>query len=381
MLKGSTLLHPKQEEALPILPIFMLNMQKPASWRQIQRENFTRMNELADFLELDECARAQLLQPASFVLNLPRRLASKIRKNDLSDPIARQFIPTCQELEKGFLFEKDPVQDTEFRLTDRLLQKYPGRALLVTTGACAMHCRYCFRQNYEYPTGGAFDKELSILKERQDIEEVILSGGDPLSLSDEKLFGLLDKLSKISHIKRFRLHTRFPIGIPERLDESFLLQFSKLNTPVWVVLHTNHANELDEEVLSALKCWQRAGAILLNQSVLLKGVNDSLEVLKELCQTLINNGILPYYLHQLDKVEGASHHEVDPQKGLEIVDQLRKELSGYGVPLYVQEIPHESSKTPLTQERLPVIQVEPHIRLTSRSPKSSIDFPSISSTF
>jgi EF-P beta-lysylation protein EpmB len=328
----------------------MQHPHQPTLWRQIQRENFTRLEDLCDFLELDQEARSKLLPSARFVLNLPKRLASLMKKGDLDDPLARQFLPFSQETLKSEHFEKDPVEDTSFQLTPRLLQKYPGRALLVTTGACAMHCRYCFRQNYDYPSSSKnFDEELFLLSKREDIEEVILSGGDPLSLSDEALFGIISDLCSKTHIKRLRIHTRFPIGIPQRLDESFLEKFSKITIPVWVILHINHANELDDDLFLWLKRWQRSGALLLNQSVLLKGVNDSFEALKQLSSTLINHGILPYYLHQLDRVEGSSHYEVDPKKGTEITTQLRAYLSGYGVPLYVQEIPHQSSKTPMIQ--------------------------------
>lgn len=317
-------------------------------WRQVQRENFTSLDKLADFLELDAAGRANLCPSPRFVLNLPRRLASKIKKNDLSDPLARQFLPLSDELLIDTSFEKDPVKDERFQLTPRLLQKYSSRALLVTSGACAMHCRYCFRQNYNYPSmPQGFEKELEILRNKPEIEEVILSGGDPLSLSDATLFSLIDQLCEIDHIKRLRFHTRFPVGIPERLDSHFLERFAKIKLPVWVVLHINHAQELDEDIYGALARWQRAGALLLNQSVLLKGVNDTLQDLKELSQALVNHGILPYYLHQLDRVQGAGHFEVAQEKGSELVGQLRAQLSGYGVPLYVKEEAYQPSKTPL----------------------------------
>jgi EF-P beta-lysylation protein EpmB len=326
----------------------MQSLSSPALWRKIQRENFTSIEKLADFLQLDAASRIQLLPHPKFVLNLPKRLAQKIAKNDLQDPIARQFLPLSEELLVFPQFEKDPVKDENFQLTPRLLQKYHGRALLITSGACAMHCRYCFRQNYEYPSSShGFDQELEILRQTPSIEEIILSGGDPLSLSDETLFNLLDQLSSIDHIKRFRFHTRFPVGIPERLDEAFLSRFANIKRPVWVVLHINHARELDEDIFAALARWQKAGAILLNQAVLLKGVNDNLETLKELCLSLVNHGILPYYLHQLDRVQGAGHFEVDIDKGKALTQLLRAELSGYGVPLYVKEEAYQTSKTPL----------------------------------
>ncbi len=315
------------------------------SWRQIQRQNFTSWGALALFLELDPLLG---LPNPPFPLNLPRRLAEKIEKNQPNDPILLQFVPQQEEQAVTAGFVSDPVQDLRFRKEPKLLQKYQGRALLVTTSACAMHCRYCFRKNFSYETSRKdFSQEIASIAQDSSLKEVILSGGDPLSLADETLQDLLQKISSLSHIERIRFHTRFPIGIPERIDASFLQMLEKTTKQVFFVIHANHPKELDQDVLLALKQIQRLGIPVLNQSVLLRGVNDNIETLQTLCETLINHGILPYYLHQLDKVEGAAHFSVEKTKGKELIQELTKRLSGYGIPKYVAEIAGETSKTPL----------------------------------
>ncbi len=316
-----------------------------SSWRLLQRENFTHIDKLADFLELDPEKRAKLLKAPPFPLNFPKRLAEKVVKNSLSDPILRQFLPVVEEMEEVAGFLSDPVCDTSFQKTAHLLQKYGGRALLITTSACVMNCRFCFRQNYPYEGGvKTFGKELEILRNDLSIHEVILSGGDPLSLSDEKLGELIDALEKIPHLKLLRFHSRFPIGIPERITPKFVTLLKQTRLQPVFVLHTNHPSELDEEVFAALK---KMGVPLLSQTVLLRGVNDDAATLKELFLQLATNGILPYYLHQLDRVKQAHHFEVPIGKGKELIAALRKELPGYAVPTYVQEVAHKPHKTPL----------------------------------
>lgn len=317
-------------------------------WRKIQRTNFTSLDELASYLELDKNARRLLLMKPAFVLNLPRRLASKIQKNCLSDPILRQFVPLIEEEKKTLGFVADPVGDSAVQCSPKLLHKYEGRALLVSTSACAMHCRYCFRKNYPYETQNkGYEKELALLTADSSIEEVILSGGDPLSLSNESLYDLLTQLQNIPHIKRIRFHTRFPIGIPERIDEDFINCLKDHPFQYWFVVHVNHPIELDEDVLQALGKIQKLGIPVLNQAVLLKGVNDSKEVLEALFRKLSNQGIFAYYLHQLDKVQGSAHFEVEESKGLELIRYLETVLPGYAVPKYVREISGQPSKTPI----------------------------------
>lgn len=315
------------------------------TWRDLLRKNFVQWEKLADFLELDKEQRERILKKTDFPLNLPLRLARKIKKSTLNDPILKQFLPSLDELEKSEGFVLDPVADSHSCKTDKLLHKYSGRVLLVCTSACAMHCRYCFRKNFNYDTTGSlFDAEISLIAQDPSIHEVILSGGDPLSLSDRVLSQLTQALGRIPHVKRIRFHTRFPIGIPERIDTQFLHLLSSIPCQVIFVIHSNHADELDEEVLGALQNIQKLGITVLNQSVLLRDVNDTVEVLETLCNKLVDHGIIPYYLHQLDRVSGASHFEVSPEKGLWLVAELSKRLSGYAVPKYVQEIAGEPNK-------------------------------------
>ena len=290
--------------------------------------------------------RQQLSKAPRFPLNLPLRLAQKIPKKTLSDPILLQFLPTIQEgiPVEGFL--ADPVEDSSFQVAPKLLHKYEGRALLVCTGACVMNCRFCFRQNFDYTVvDKTFTEELKAIAQDSSIKEVILSGGDPLSLSDRSLQYLLQSISAIPHVKRIRFHTRFPIGIPERIDESFLNLLKQTPVQIWFILHTNHARELDVDVLSHLKKMQSLGVVLLSQTVLLRGVNDNITALKSLCETLVDHGIFPYYLHQLDRVRGAAHFEVSEEEGRALIAELSKQISGYAVPKYVREIPGEPGKT------------------------------------
>lgn len=317
-----------------------------APWRQIMRQNFTNWSKLADFLELDAEQRTHILVKTRFPLNLPVRLADKIKKGTLDDPILRQFLPTVDEEIVIPGFAKDPVGDDRVRCAPKLLHKYQGRVLLVCTSACAMHCRYCFRQNFDYEVQEkAFDKELAIIAADPSINEVILSGGDPLSLSNELLEDLLIRLGAIPHIRKVRFHTRFPVGIPERIDAGFIGMVRDSKLKIFIVIHANLAQELDDEVIAALTALRQAGAILLNQSVLLRGVNDSVEALQALCERLVDSGILPYYLHQLDRVQGAGHFEVTEGEGKALMRELAMRVPGYALPRYAKEIAGEPGKT------------------------------------
>jgi EF-P beta-lysylation protein EpmB len=321
-------------------------------WRQIQKENFTDWKKLLIFLELDSIqAESLVLQRSKFPLNLPKRLAEKVKKGCWEDPVLRQFLPTLEEQKISPLFVLDPVGDGPARKALKLLYKYHGRALLVCTGACAMHCRYCFRQHFDYETGDKlFEEELAVISSEPSISEVLLSGGDPLSLSNVQLEHLLGKLSEIPHVKRVRFHTRFPMGIPERIDEELLSLFASCPKQIVFAIHCNHANEFDAEIFQALRKVQLLGIPLITQTVLLQGVNDSVEALKALFELLIDNGIIPNYLHQLDRVQGAAHFEVAEEKGLQLMDQLSILLPGYALPKYVREIPGEPRKVPITSD-------------------------------
>lgn len=316
------------------------------NWQEIYRTNFRHLPKLLDFLEIDTKKRKKIWFSPSLSLNVPYRLAEKMAKNDLSDPLFLQFVPLAKEKVKKKGFSKDPVGDHLVQ-NCHLLQKYHARALLVCTSRCSMHCRFCFRQHFAYLPEEDFSSEIEIIKNNPSIEEIILSGGDPLSFDNETLLKLLKEIEKIPHIKRIRIHSRFPIGIPERIDTGLLDLLSSVDKQFFLVIHSNHPHELDEEIFRALKKLQILNIPVLNQSVLLKGVNDSPEVLAKLYLKMIDHGVLPYYLHQLDKVQGASHFAVSIKRGKEIIKKLQVLLPGYAVPKYVCEISGEENKTPL----------------------------------
>lgn len=318
-------------------------------WRTQLRQNFTKIADLAAFLELTPSQYDTVDASSAFSLNLPRRLANKIAKGSTEDPLFLQFVPLKKEQILDPDFTLDPVQDATFQLEDKLLQKYEARALIIATSACAMHCRFCFRKNFDYQTQDkTFAQELDHIRNDPSLEEIILSGGDPLSLTDEVLGNLLDNLSNIAHVRRIRFHSRFIMGIPERVDISFLRLLRSCPKQIWFINHANHINEFDDDIWQALKNIQQLGIPVLNQTVLLQGVNDSSDALKELCLGLIDHGVTPYYLHQLDEVQGSGHFKVSQKRGHELIASLINTLPGYAVPKYVQEIPNRPSKTPLT---------------------------------
>lgn len=314
-------------------------------WRKVLQKNFRTLPSLIEFLNLEEKDVLKLNLNPNFPVNVPYRLAEKMEKGNIHDPLFRQFVPLKDELQIDPLFVKDPVEDQKVKLSSNLLKKYEGRALLITTGVCAMHCRYCFRQNFPYDAiDKSFLPELKILRENKEIEEVILSGGDPLSLSNRVLKELFTSINEIPHVKRIRIHTRFPIGIPERIDDEFLEILESSSAKVWFVIHCNHPKELDDDILTSLSRIQKLGIPVLNQAVLLKGVNDDEKTLTLLFKTLSNHSIFAYYLHQLDRVEGAMHFEVKEQRGKELITYLERHLPGYAVPKYVIELPAYPSK-------------------------------------
>lgn len=287
-----------------------------------------------------------------FPVFAPPSYLRRIRRGDPRDPLLRQILPVADEALDVPGFAHDPVGDAAATLHAGVLQKYEGRALLVTTGACAIHCRYCFRRHFPYEevphSDAAWDAALARIAEDPAIHEVILSGGDPLMLVDSRLKQLVNKIVAVSHVTRLRIHTRLPIVVPSRVTEEMLewLTGARL-TPV-VVVHANHAQELADDVAEAINRLSAPGVMLLNQAVLLRGVNDSVKAQQALSERLVELGVVPYYLHQLDRVAGAAHFEVPITEGRRIVSELRQRLPGYMVPRYVQEQPGEASKTVLS---------------------------------
>jgi EF-P beta-lysylation protein EpmB len=288
----------------------------------------------------------------NFPLRVPQSYINNMRYGDANDPLLRQVFPLVDEGLTVDNFVTDPVGDSLAITAPGLLQKYHGRALLVTTGACAIHCRYCFRRHFPYadsnPLASQWLETLSTLRNDSTINEVILSGGDPLVLTDSKLAAMVSDLEKIPHLKRLRIHTRLPIVLPERVDHHLVKWIKKTRLHVIMVVHANHANEIDGEVATALDSLRLVGCQLLNQAVLLRGVNDSAECLIQLSERLSEVNVMPYYLHLLDPVAGASHFDVPDQIGIELINSIRKKLPGYLVPRLVREQQGEASKTILS---------------------------------
>lgn len=316
------------------------------------REAVRDAAELCSLLGLDVAEMGLSAAAArDFPLLAPRGYVARMRYADPADPLLRQVLPLVAETDRMPGDQQDPVGDRAAELAPGLLHKYKGRVLLVATGACAIHCRYCFRRHYAYdelpPAVEAWAPALAAIAADDSIDEVILSGGDPLTLSDARLAALAEQLAAIPHVKRLRVHSRLPIVLPQRVDDDLLAWLTGTRlTPVMVV-HANHAAELDDEVAAACARLAAAGVLLLNQSVLLRGVNDDATTLAALSRRLIELRVTPYYLHQLDRVAGAAHFEVPAERGLALLEQLRAELPGYLVPRYVQEVPGEASKRPL----------------------------------
>ncbi len=284
----------------------------------------------------------------SFPLRVPRSYVARMQTGDPNDPLLLQVLSRQWEQEDRPGFQLDPVGDGPATASPGLLHKYQGRVLLITTGACPVHCRYCFRRHYPYsdsrPDNGDWSKAMDYIAADPSITEVILSGGDPLSLSNERLQTISDELAKIPHIQRLRLHTRMPIVLPERIDTGFKKWLRNLPWQTIVVTHCNHANELDEQVSNTLAELKAVGATLLNQSVLLKGVNDNVAALVKLSEALFKSGTLPYYLHLLDRVAGSAHFEVDEPIALSLINEIQRQLPGYLIPKLVREIagkPHK----------------------------------------
>jgi EF-P beta-lysylation protein EpmB len=325
---------------------------QPRRWQELWREAVTDPRELLAALDLQRFADALL--PGSdtgFPLRVPRGFIARMRRGDPRDPLLLQVLPQARELAEVPGFTRDAVGDMAARTANGVLHKYEGRALLVATGSCAVHCRYCFRRHFPYAeqtaAAAGWTEAVAHVRADENITEVILSGGDPLSLATGKLAELTSALAPVRHLRRLRIHTRLPVVLPERIDDEFIRWLSALPWPTTVVLHANHPRELDASVASACGRLRDSGAVLLNQAVLLRGVNDAAPVLADLSERLFDCGVLPYYLHQLDRVAGAAHFEVDDARARVLIDELRARLPGYLVPRLVREIAGALGKTPL----------------------------------
>lgn len=322
---------------------------EPPTWQEVFREAIREPLELAKALQLDDAWLAGAMAAhGEFSVFVPRGFLARMKPGDPRDPLLLQVLPQSTELQSAPGFGADPVGDSAAQREAGLLHKYAGRVLLVTTGVCAIHCRYCFRRHFPYSEGPRslddWQPAIDAIAADPSISEVILSGGDPLTLGDSRLAELTRRLAAIPHLARLRVHSRVPIVVPERVTDSLIawLRGSRL-APIMVV-HANHPAEIDATVATALARLVDAGIPVLNQSVLLAGVNDDAETLAALCRKLVDLRVLPYYLHQLDRVAGAAHFEVPEEKGLAIMEALREQLPGYAVPKYVREAPGARSK-------------------------------------
>ena len=322
------------------------------SWQQEIATAFTDFAALFDFLELDrETLPYSLAADNPFPMRVPRNYAARMEKGNPWDPLLLQVLPRYAENTQFPGFRTDPVGDLDALQVPGLLQKYRHRALIITTGACAVHCRYCFRRNFPYQETVAVGQDLAgaltWLHAHPEIREVILSGGDPLSLNDRQLLQWLDALSELDQLQRLRLHTRVPVVVPKRVTPALVAWLNASPKSIALVLHINHPNELHSELQQTLVQLRAPKVTLFNQAVLLKGVNDRADLLIDLSELLFAHGVIPYYLHQLDRVAGSAHFEVSDHDARELHAQLAAALPGYLVPRLVREIAGAANKVPV----------------------------------
>lgn len=325
---------------------------QPESWQRELAEGYRLPSELLAALGLDAELPGVDFDPGNpFPQRVPLSYVRRMRHGDPADPLLRQVLPLLAEREPsppGYL--RDPVGDLAAERAPGVLHKYQGRALLITTGACAVHCRYCFRRHYPYGDAARSEDEWQEALQAiaaEGLTEVILSGGDPLSLASHRLEALVSRLEALPRLRRLRLHTRLPVVLPSRVDDALLDLLNGTRLKTVIVIHANHPAEIDEQVRRALSRLTVAGAVLFNQSVLLRGVNDDAGVLAELSEALFDAGVTPYYLHLLDRVAGAAHFEVEPERARQIHRALQGMLPGYMVPKLVREEPGADAKTPV----------------------------------
>ena len=320
-------------------------------WNTLLKKAYRQPRELLEQLKLplsllDGIEKSQ----NQFPLFCPEPFLERMECGNPDDPLFRQVWPAKDESDSLEL-NRNPLQEDQFQIQPGLLRKYASRVLLVLTGVCAIHCRYCFRRFFPYEATPKsienWGPALQTIESDSSIREVIFSGGDPLMVVDETLDQLLDRLDRIPHVKRIRFHSRLPIVLPQRVTRSLVKTFENRESKIVFVLHANHAQEIDSRVSEAIQCLRRPGHLILNQAVLLRGINDTAEQLTELSESLIQTGVLPYYLHQLDPVAGSQHFEVDDDRAIQIVQEMRDSASGYMVPRLVRETPGETGKTVL----------------------------------
>ncbi|MBR9924194.1 MAG: EF-P beta-lysylation protein EpmB [Gammaproteobacteria bacterium] len=286
-----------------------------------------------------------------FEICVPDAYLTRIAPNDPNDPLLRQVLPVSDEAATPQGYVTDPLEEAEHQPVKGLIHKYANRVLLIASPNCAINCRYCFRRHFPYsdnsPSRAQWQEALDYLRIDTSLNEAILSGGDPLAANDRQLAWLVEQLENIPHLKRLRIHTRLPVVIPDRIDDALVGWLAATRLQKVMVLHINHANEIDQAVINACTRLKQAGVTLLNQSVLLRGINDSVSTLATLSERLFEAGVLPYYLHVVDPVQGAAHFDVPDAEAKALVKQLLEHLPGFLMPRLVREVPGKASKTPL----------------------------------
>lgn len=319
---------------------------QPAAW---QRELAGAVREVGELCRLLGLSAADLpAAAATFPLLVPRGFVARMRAGDPRDPLLLQVLPTAAEDRAVDGFSDDPLHEREALAAPGLVQKYAGRALLLAAPGCAVNCRYCFRREFPYAESGAtragIEAALDRIAADGSLSEVILSGGDPLLLDDDRLGEIVARIEAMPHVRRLRIHSRLPIVLPERVTDALAGLLRGTRLACVVVVHANHPAELDASVAAAAERLAAARAILLNQAVLLAGVNDSADVLAALSERLVDLGVVPYYLHLLDRVRGTAHFEVGEERARDLLDALRRRLPGYAVPRLAREVPGEPAK-------------------------------------
>lgn len=327
--------------------IHALNVESDeAAWQAILRSSVRSVNELQHLLGLQDC-QIDWVENSEFPLQIPRPFIERMEKGNPLDPLLLQVAPSREELNFSEGYTADPLHEKKFLGNGGVVKKYANRALVITTQACPVHCRYCFRRHFDYSSSQFTDfrTTLDMLASDPSIVEVILSGGDPLTLSTSKLAAFVNHLENLTQVKILRIHTRFPVMIPQRITPALVEILTNTTLKVVVVVHINHPNEVDENVSHAIQLLRNAQIDVFNQSVLLKGINDSVPVLSKLMHRVFEIGVVPYYLHLFDPVAGAHHYDTLETTALVLWKKLQAQLPGYLVPRLVREEPYKPAKT------------------------------------
>jgi len=325
-------------------------------WKKASKQTVSDIDTLATLLELDTDALQDIVATNDFELRVPLPFVNRMNKGDINDPLLRQILPVKHELLTPVGFSKDPLNEQHYNPCPGLIHKYTGRVLLTAAVSCPINCRYCFRRHFPYADNRLNPKNwqaaLDYIANDSSIKEVILSGGEPLLLNDRMLSDLLDKIENIEHVKLIRIHTRFPVVVPQRLTATLCTRLSTSRCKVTVVMHINHPNEIDEHFKHCLQQLISGPVTLLNQSVLLKSINDDIQTLTELSYSLFDAGLLPYYLHATDPVSGTAHFTVNDDTARQLASELTASLPGYLTPTLVREVSGKRAKT-----RLPIAAI------------------------